>query len=126
MVTITDKPDCGNAPRMQILRDLVVAIAERDHHHIESVLSDDFTWTLIGDHTMGSRDELRTWLTALPTVSEVEFGTLVTHGRGASVDGVFHLVDGSHSAFSHVLNFAGAAKAAKLASVKSYVINSPR
>lgn len=125
MVTIHDEPDCGNAPRKEILRDFVVALAKRDSEQIASLLADNIVWTLVGERTLTGRDAVRKWVTALPEVDEVVFGSLLTHGRGASVDGVLRLVDGTQCGFCHVLRFTGAAKAAKILGVNSYVIVMP-
>ena len=122
MVKIHDEPDCGNAPRKEILRDFVVSLAERNSEHVTSLVAEDITWRIVGDRTLTGRDAVRKWVTALPKVDQVVFGSLLTHGSGASVDGVFHFVDGTHSAFCHVLRFAGAAKTANIVGVNSYAI----
>ncbi|GAA3733160.1 nuclear transport factor 2 family protein [Leifsonia bigeumensis] len=122
MVTIHEEPDCGNAPRKEILRDLVVAIAERDGESIAPLLADDVAWTFVGEQHLTGRDTVLKWVDDLPPVEEVAFGTFLTHGRGAGVDGVLDLVDGARLAFCHGLRFAGAARTTKIVSVNSYLI----
>lgn len=125
MVTIHDQPDCRNAPRKEILRDFVVALAERDGEKIVLLVADNIVWTLVGERVLTGRDAVRRWVTSLPEVNGVVFGSLLTHGRGASVDGALGMVDGTHSGFCHVLRFTGAAKTAKILGVTSYVIITP-
>ena len=122
MVKIHDEPDCGNAPRKEILRDFVGSLAERNSEHVTSLLADDIAWRIVGERTLTDRDTVLKWVTALPKVDQVVFGSLLTHGRGASADGVFHLADGTQSAFCHVLRFAGAAKTAKIVGINTYAI----
>lgn len=121
MVTIQEEPDCGNAPRKEVLRDLVVALAQKDADHVASLLSEDIAWTLVGERHLAGRTAVVEWVTKLPPVDQVAFGSLLTHGRGASVDGVLELADGTRWGFCHVLRFAGATKTARLVSVNSYL-----
>ena len=125
MVTIHRLPDCGNAPRRELLAALVVALAKHDADHVDLVLADDFAWRIPGQRILEDRDGVRQWIAATPPVEEVSFGSLLTHGRGASVDGVLVLQDGTRQAFCHVLRFAGAAKTAKVLEVDSYLIALP-
>lgn len=122
VVKINDEPDCGNAPRREILKDLVIALAERDTAFVAGIVAEDIVWTLVGDRTVTGSDAVQRWVDSLPQVDEVTFGSTLTHGRGASVDGLLDLADGSRIAFCHVLRFSGAAKTAKIAGVNSYLV----
>ncbi|MDN5755019.1 MAG: hypothetical protein ACTHWW_06725 [Arthrobacter sp.] len=122
MVTIDEEPDCGNSPRKEILRDLVVALAQRDVEHLEAVLDEEVSWTVVGRQTVTGRAAARELALALPPVDELKFGTFLTHGRGAGVDGVLRLADGTETAFCHVLRFKSTAKSAKVADINSYLI----
>lgn len=122
MVTIHEEPDCGNSPRKEILRDLVVALAQRDVEHLAAVLDEDVSWTVVGEQTVSGRVAARGMALALPPVDELTFGTFLTHGRGAGVDGVLRLADGGETAFCHVLRFKSTAKTAKVADINSYLI----
>ncbi|WP_111720957.1 nuclear transport factor 2 family protein [Homoserinimonas sp. OAct 916] len=122
MLTIHEEPDCGNAPRKLILRNLVVALATQDSEYVDSLLSDDVVWDLVGGQVLMGRDAIREWITSQGPVDAVTFGTFLTHGRGAGVDGSLDLADGPRSRFCHVLRFAGAARTAKVIGVNSYII----
>lgn len=106
----------------QILRDFVVGLAERDSEQIVSLLAEEIVWSLVGGDTLTSCDAVRRWVTSLAEVDEVAFRSLLTHGRGASVDGVVRLAAGHRSGFCHVLRFTGSAKTARIRGVNSYVI----
>ena len=123
MVTIREEPDCGNAPRKTIVRNLVVALAMKDIDFVASLITGDASWALVGEHHLVGGPAILAWISGLPTVSAVIFGSLLTHGRGASVDGVLELSDGTKMGFCHVLRFADAGKTAKLVGVTSYVID---
>lgn len=122
MVTIHEEPDCGNSPRKEILRDLVVALAQRDVEHIEAVLADDVSWTIVGEQTVSGREATKEMVLALPHVDELTFGTFLTHGRGGGVDGVLRLADGTQTAFCHLLRFKSTVKTAKVVGINSYLI----
>ncbi|MFQ4149579.1 hypothetical protein AAGW05_12925 [Arthrobacter sp. LAPM80] len=122
MVKIHDEPDCGNAPRKEIVRDFVVSLAERNSEHVMSLLAEDIAWKIVGDRILTDRETVLRWVTGLPKVDQVVFGSLLTHGRGASADGVFYLADGTQSSFCHVLRFASAVKTAKIVGVNTYAI----
>lgn len=123
MLTVHQEPDCGNAPRREVLKDLVVAIATRDSDVVDALIADDVVWTLVGGETLTGRGAVTDWVAAGPEVDELTFGSVLTHGRGASVDGVHRLVDESETGFSHVLRFSSTAKTAKISGVKSYLID---
>lgn len=122
MVTVRIAPDCGNAPRREITRDLVIALADNDARVIEEMLAQNGQWTIVGAETHSGRDAILQWVAGLPAVRELEFGSVLTHGKGASVDGTATRSDGTIVHFSHVLEFAGHAKTAPLASVRTYEI----
>lgn len=125
MVTIHEEPDCGNAPRKQVLRDFVVAIAQHDLGHLVSVLAEEVSWTLVGERKVTGREATQHLVLGLPPVDELTFGTFLTHGRGAGVDGVLRLADGTRMAFCHMLRFPSPVKTARIIGINSYFIKIP-
>ena len=108
--------DCGNAPWMGIVADVVSAWARGDR----AALAEDATWTIVGDRADEGRDDAAT---VRPPVDPetVEIASIITHGRLASCDG--HLVTGGRRIdFSHYLRFAGAGKTAKIVEIRTYSI----
>jgi ketosteroid isomerase-like protein len=120
VVAVREVPDCGNAPRKEVLRDIVIGLAERDANAVGALLADDVRWWLVGDTELVGADAVRDWVTGLPEAAELAFDALMTHGRLAGVDGTVTTADGVQEAFCHVLHFAGAAKSAKIVRVRSY------
>lgn len=117
---LTVPADCGNAPRMGIVADVVSAWARGDHAALAEALAEDATWTIVGDRAHEGRDDAAT---VRPPVDPeaVEIASIITHGRLASCDG--HLVTvGRRIDFSHVLRFAGAGKTAKIVEIRTYSI----
>lgn len=74
---------------------------------------------------MSGRDAAKEMVLALPDVDELTFGTFLTHGRGAGVDGMMRMVDGTQTAFCHVLRFKSPVKTAKVVGINSYLIKVP-
>ncbi|WP_415953025.1 nuclear transport factor 2 family protein [Streptomyces sp. KLOTTS4A1] len=122
MLRIHSTPDCGNAPRKEVLRDLVIALAERDGETVSALVAEGVVWNQVGVSASDGREAVRGWAAAGPEVEELSFGALITHGREASVDGTLELTDGTRHAFCHVLRFAGAARTAKIVEIRSYVL----
>ncbi|MFC7340018.1 hypothetical protein [Saccharopolyspora griseoalba] len=120
MVVVRGVPDCGNAPRKVVLRDLVIGLAERDADAVVAPLADDVRWSLVGDVELVGADAVRVWGAGLPEADELTFEAVLTHGRMAAVDGSVIAADGAQEDFCHVLHFAGAAKTAEIVRVRSY------
>lgn len=124
-VRIVDEPDCGNAPRREILRDIVKALATRDADAVTEYLRVDAVWSLVGDRDLSGTDQIALWIASMPAPTELRFESLVTHGREASASGTLTLASDEQSHFSHVFQFAGATKTAKVKRVASYLITAP-
>lgn len=120
---VHDEPDCGNAPRKEILRDLALALAVPDADAVASLVRDDVTWTVAGGAQRTGVDAVRAWVAARPASASVTYESLITHGRDASVSG--HTVDGGGRVehFCHMVRFAGTAKTAPAVAVTSYLIH---
>ncbi|SFC97234.1 hypothetical protein [Streptomyces aidingensis] len=59
MVMIRSTPDCGNAPRKEVLRDLVVALAEGDDETVAALVGEDVAWSLVGETVLRGREAVR-------------------------------------------------------------------
>lgn len=99
---VTLPTDCGNAPRIGIVSDIVTFWAQGDQTSLDEWLGDDAQ------------------MMPPPFAAErLEVLAVITHGRLASCDGV--LVAGERRLpFSHVFRFASTSKTAKAAEVRSY------
>lgn len=110
--------DCGNAPRIGIVSEIVTRWAAGDTAALEAWLADDARWILAGRGTWGGGEAARG--AAPPFVPErLELHAVITHGRHAACDGVIE-AGGDRYAFSHAIRFASTAKTAKIAEIRTY------
>ncbi|HIV57579.1 MAG TPA: hypothetical protein H9902_06440 [Candidatus Stackebrandtia faecavium] len=122
MVEVVATPDCGNAPRREIIKDLVVAIAEKRVDDVGAIVAADVNWTVIGEAEMDNLDRVLEWITGAENVKQVRFGSILTHGREGGVDGEFTTATGQRWAFCLVIGFASTAKTAKIKTVRAYLV----
>ncbi len=114
--------DCGNSPRITIVGDFLVAWAKGDTDALAEWLSDDASWAIVGAETHTGTGGLAKVVPRVPP-EQLEVLSIVTHGRLASCDG-YLVAGGKRVSFSHAIRFAGAAKLAKIAEIRSYLIES--
>lgn len=117
--------NCGNAPRHQIIQEVIVALHSKDVNHLKRWLSDDVEWEIVGFGTLRGVDALCQWVSSSGEKKSLEFKSVLTHGREGSTDGNVTNEQDISAAFSHVLRFAGATKTARIASVRSYLVPKP-
>lgn len=117
-----DVPECGNAPRREVIRDLVLALSNRDADALTPFLADNVAWDVVGQRELAGLDEVVTWLGGLEELSEVRFRTILTHGREGGVDGTVTTTGGRSFGFAHVFGFVNTAKTAKIKLVRTYLV----
>ena len=49
MTKIISSPDCGNSPKMELLKEFNIAFAKGDVKFITESVTDDIVWNIIGD-----------------------------------------------------------------------------
>ncbi|KSU66194.1 hypothetical protein [Arthrobacter sp. NIO-1057] len=113
---------CGNAPRHQIITDVITAVHNKDISVLEQWFSEDIQWEIIGSATLVGVDSVREWILATPTTDTLQFFSVLTHGKEGSTDGQSYNQQQSVTHFSHVLKFASAGKAAKIKEIRSYFV----
>lgn len=118
--------DCGNAPRKMVIRDLLVALAERDHDAVVSFLREDVRWDVVGLKELTGPDAVGDWLLQQPPVEELHIATVITHGTDCGAEGRLVHSDGTTTRFNHIMLFAGHAKTAKVKEVRSYLVDEER
>ena len=112
--------DCGNAPRITIVSDFVVAWASGDVDAMSPWLADGIEWSVVGAQTHHGPDAAEA---VVPEVSpgRIDIASVITHGRLASCDGF--LDDGTtRISFSHAFRFSSTVKTGRIAEVRSYLI----
>lgn len=112
--------DCGNAPRITIVSDFATAWAGRDLARMSERLAGDFVWRIAGGEEHAGTDAPAS--AAPPAAADrLVLASVITHGRLAACDG--HYESGSSTVeFSHVFRFASTVKTARIAEVRSYLI----
>lgn len=118
--------NCGNAPRQQIIQDVIVALHSKDLDFLRLWLSEDVAWEIVGFGTLHGIDALCEWVQTSTQTTSLEFTSVLTHGREGSTDGSVTNDPKISVAFSHVLRFTGASKTARIASARSYLVSKPR
>ncbi|WP_431710660.1 nuclear transport factor 2 family protein [Glutamicibacter uratoxydans] len=116
---------CGNAPRAQIVRDLIVAIQSKDLEHLHQWLSPDVQWEVVGFQKLDGLNEVSDWVTGARDNISLSFNSILTHGREACVDGQVTNIRQVSVAFSYVFRFASTAKTAKVDAVRAYLVSKP-
>lgn len=119
---ITLPTDCGNAPRIAIVSDFVVAWASGDTASMFPWLAEDISWSTIGAEERHGPEAAEA---VVPDVSpaQIDITSVITHGRLASCDGF--LTAGSTTLhFSHAFRFTNTTKTGRIAEVRSYLIES--
>ena len=122
-LSVVEAPeDCGNAPRKMVIRDLLVALAERDPAAVVPFLRDNIRWEIVGATELIGLDAVGDWLRQQSPVEELHIATVITHGTDCGAEGQLVHPDGTTTRFNHVVLFAGHAKTAKVKEVRSYLI----
>lgn len=123
MTKITVKPDCGNAPKKELLKQLNIAFAKGNSDFLTEVVSDDIEWDIIGDQKISGKEQFTGKLETLKSekVSELILDRILTHGKEGAANGIIKMQNGNEYGFSDFYEFTGA-KGAKVKSITSYVV----
>ena len=116
-------PDCGNSPKVQLLKEINLAFGNHEVDFLVDMVSDDFRWEMVGKSVIEGKENYRKALVEMkdyPT-KVMALHSIITHGKSAAVTGEITLEDGSHYGFCDVYEFTSAG-AKVLRTLKSYVI----
>ncbi|WP_017623459.1 nuclear transport factor 2 family protein [Nocardiopsis chromatogenes] len=124
MVQVTAAPDCGNAPRKQLLRDFAVALADRDTVALLSAVADDIEWDIVGRRTVrGKADFAAAVMAVVDRPAEtLRMDSILTHGSEGAVSSRMGFPGGGESRRCDVYTFTGHSKTAKIKRITSYWI----
>lgn len=117
------KPDCGNSPKKELLKNLTVHFASYELEAVMKFLEDDFQWHLVGDVPIIGKQAFITALEQMKhnKVRELTIFNIITHGKEAAVNGEMHMQDGGVYGFSDFYHFTRA-QASMVKKIVSYVI----
>ena len=115
--------ECGNAPKKELIKDLTIYFASYDIHKVTEYLSDDVSWTLVGDEPIAGKEH---FVAALHEMShnkavELTINSIITHGKEAAINGEMIMEDGNKFGFSDFYEFSSAGSSI-VKSIVSYVI----
>ncbi|MBA4744387.1 MAG: nuclear transport factor 2 family protein [Muricauda sp.] len=117
------KPDCGNAPKRELVKRLSCYFASNDIEKAMEFLDTHITWTLVGNKTINGKEHFRTALQEMRQnkVRELTIHSIITHGKEAAINGEMLLEDGSVFGFSDFYEFTSA-KGTRVKTIVSYLI----
>ncbi len=123
-VKITGGENCGNSPKMLLLRDFTIACARKDIGFCMEWLTDDIVWEMIGDKRREGHADVKEALNRISDydIQELQLENILTHGKAGAVNGAVVLKDQRVFSFCTVYNFKGHSKDAKLEKMTSYII----
>ena len=113
---------CGNAPKLERVIDLTLALAARDAGAAKTHLREDFVWTEVGGGEIANYDQLDHVLAARPAVSGIKVENGLSHGNGAMCEGILDFPDGSSLHFCSVATFVNTAKNALVKKLHMYFV----
>lgn len=124
MVEIIASPDCGNAPKKQVLRDYSIALAARDTDEILSAVADDVEWEIVGGRTIRGKDEFAAALDSVLDRQAVRLSvdSIITHGNQGAVSSTVDLSDNRRQRCCDVYAFGGHSRTATIKRITSYWI----
>lgn len=114
---------CGNAPKMERVIELTIALAKKDVNLVKSHVREDFVWKTVGREDVISLDDLTQELAKRPTVTEINIKNALSHGKGAMCEGTLSFEDGSLLYFCNVIVFVNTAKDALVKEAHTYFVN---
>lgn len=117
---------CGNAPKMERVIDLTVALAARDVDGVFVHVRDDFVWTDANGETIVKYAQLQDILLVRPEVRRVSVDNALSHGNGAMCEGVLEFTDGDRLRYCMVVQFVNTAKDALVKSAHTYFIETKK
>ncbi len=124
MVNIVVQPDCGNAPKKELLRDFTIAFPKQQASFLLDNIADEIQWEMVGDKLINGKIEAEKSINAMmdDSIKELVIKEIITHGDTGSVNGTMEFKDGSKFAFCDIYKFTSHAKDAKIKEITSFII----
>jgi hypothetical protein len=113
---------CGNAPKMERVIELTIALAKKDANLVKSHVREDFVWKTVGMDDVISFDDLTKELAKRPAVKELSVENALSHGNGAMCEGTISFEDGDILYFCNVVKFVNTAKDALIKEAHTYFV----
>lgn len=123
MTKILCRPNCGNSPKMEFLKEFNIAFAEGNVAFLKRGVTDDIVWNIIGDKKIEGKANFEKVLEELRSMktSELMIDQILSHGKEGAANGWMTMENGKKYAFSDFYVFQGA-KGEKIKALTSYCI----
>lgn len=110
MIKIISRPNCGNSPKMEFLKQYNIAFAEGNIRFLTESVTDDLVWNIIGDKKIEGKESFIEELKKMKSVkaSELIIDQILSHGKEVATNGIIKMKDGKKYAFSDFYLFQGA------------------
>lgn len=124
MVKVHVKPDCGNAPKMELLRDFTQAFPKNQSDVILDNLADDVRWEMVGERVIEGKEAAKEMVMTMmdDSTEELYINTIITHGDTGAVEGTMKFKDGSEFGFADIYEFTNHSEEAKIKSIRSFIV----
>jgi hypothetical protein len=116
--------DCGNAPRKEQLRELIIALAKGAVGSTPELMADDTAWDIVGSQRVIGPEAIQATFADMTAgePTELRIHNIITHGNTAAANFTLTLNDGTQVEYCDVYVFGGSGKRARIKEVRSYRI----
>ena len=115
-------PNCGNAPKMGAVVDLMIALADRDANAVQHLTREDFVYQAVGRDDHMDYEALASELPKRPAVSSITVDNGMSHGNGAMCEGTLEFADSDTLRFCAVAKFTSTARDALIKQLHVYYV----
>lgn len=123
MTKVIIREDYGNSPKNVFVQELTIAFAKGDTKFIQSNVTDDVRWVIVGDSLVEGKGKIVEMLKQLKNdkVVELTIQHIATHGKAGAVDGRLKFKNGKKVAYCNVYEFSNS-KGTSVKEINSYEI----
>jgi limonene-1,2-epoxide hydrolase len=123
MTKVIISEDCGNSPKNIFVQELTIAFAKGDMKFIQSNVTEDVRWNMVGDRLIEGKEKIMEMLEQMKDdeAEELAIHHIVTHGTAGAVDGRIKFKNGNTVAYCNVYEFSNT-KGTSVKEITSYEI----
>lgn len=123
MIKIDVMVHCGNAPKMERVINLTLALLIKDVTEAKKHIRDDFIWNDIGSGITVQFKNLKNGLPKIQDVKMIKIDNGLSHGNGAMCEGLLEFENDASLHFCFVAKFVSTARGAAIKELHSYFIS---
>src|SRR5690606_21549925 len=96
MVKINVKPDCGNSPKMEFIKNFNIAFANSNFQKISDSVSEDISYISVGQENTSGKEAFIKLAKSSPDnkMTELEIHTIISHGKFGAANGKIQMENG--------------------------------